>query len=64
MIGHHEIHIFYIFFPPLSSIVPSGFHLIFSMDSMQKCEQTYVTPLQPRVTFLYPMKTSENLQVF
>ena len=38
MIDHHVIHTFYIFLLPISSIASSGFHPIFTIDSMQKCE--------------------------
>ena len=38
MIDHHVIHIFYIFLLPLSIIESSGFHPIFTRDSIQKCE--------------------------
>ena len=36
MIDHHVIHIFYIFLLPLTSKASSGFHPIFTIDSMQK----------------------------
>ena len=38
MIDHHVIQIFYILLLPLSSIAFSGFHPIFVIDSLQKCE--------------------------
>ena len=38
MIDHHVIHIFYIALLPLSGIASSGFHPIFTIDSVRKCE--------------------------
>ena len=38
IIDYHVIHIFYIFLLLLSSIAFSGFHPIFTIYSMQKCE--------------------------
>ena len=41
MIDHHVIHLFYIFLLPLSSIRSSGFHPIFTIDNMRKCEHSF-----------------------
>ena len=38
IIDYHMIHIFYIFLLPLGSVALSGFRLVFTIDSMQKCE--------------------------
>ena len=41
MIDHHVIQIFYILLLPLTSIASSGFHRIFVIDSIQKCEYRF-----------------------
>ena len=38
IIDYHMIHIFYIFLLPVGSVALSGFRLVFTIDSMQKCE--------------------------
>ena len=53
MIDHHVIHIFYIALLPLSGIASSGFHPIFTIDSVRKCELKVIKGYKSKEIFLF-----------